>query len=147
MAQDIDGLLVDPDILVLSIFGRMHPDADQVWAAINAIYTGFLAGDRDAIDAHLSPEATIWDSEHAQLVRGKAELDALRDTRPANGPAPTRLDASEPVIDVFGDVALVRHVLVAGFAGRAEQRIRNTSVWRRVHGRWLCIHNHEDVVS
>jgi hypothetical protein len=44
----------------------------------------------------------------------------------------------------------VRHVLVARFApeaGHREERIRNTSVWRKVDGRWLCIHNHEDVVS
>ena len=124
----------------------MNFEADQVWAAINAIYRGFLAGDRDAIDRHISPEATIWDSDHVPLVRGKAELDALRDARPADGPAPTSLDAVEPVIDVFGDVALVRHVLVAGFADRPEQRIRNTSVWRLHDGRWLCLHNHEDVV-
>jgi ketosteroid isomerase-like protein len=125
----------------------MHADADQVWAAVNAIYTSFLADDRDAIDAHLSPDATIWDSEHAPLVRGKAELDALRDARPADGSAPTGLEAVEPVIDVFGDIALVRHVLVVGFADRPQQRVRNTSLWRRVDGRWLCMHNHEDVVS
>jgi hypothetical protein len=40
----------------------------------------------------------------------------------------------------------VRHVLVAGFADGSEQRIRNTSVWRLVDGRWLCLHNHEDKV-
>ena len=125
----------------------MPADADQVWAAVNAIYTSFLADDRDAIDAHLSPDATIWDSEHATLVRGKAELDALRDARPADGSAPTGLEAVEPVIDVFGDIALVRHVLVVGFADRPQQRVRNTSLWRRVDGRWLCMHNHEDVVS
>jgi len=118
----------------------------EIWAAINAIYRGFLAGDREAIDRHISPEATIWDSEHVPLVRGKAELDALRDTRPADGPAPTRLDAIEPVIDVFGDIALARHVLVAGFADGSERRIRNTSVWRLHDGWWLCLHNHEDVV-
>ena len=125
----------------------MDPESDRVWAAVNAIYRGYLAGDREAIDRHISPEATIWDSEHVPLVRGKAELDALRDARPPDGPVPTRLDAVEPVIDVFGDVALVRHILVAGFADRSEQRIRNTSVWRLHDGRWLCMHNHEDKVS
>jgi ketosteroid isomerase-like protein len=124
----------------------MDHAAMEIWAAINAIYRGFLAGDREAIDRHISPEATIWDSEHVALVRGKAELDALRDRRPADGPAPTRLDPIEPAIDVFGDVALARHVLVAGFADGSEQRIRNTSVWRLHDGRWLCLHNHEDVV-
>jgi ketosteroid isomerase-like protein len=128
----------------------MDADHDAVWAAVQAIYAGFLAGDRAAIDAHISPEATIWDSAHEPLIRGREELDAVRDARPPDGPAPVDLVATDPVIDVFGDVALVRHVLVATFPSEAdlpEQRIRNTSVWRKVDGRWLCIHNHEDVVS
>ena len=121
-----------------------------MWTAVQAIYAGFLAGDRAAIDAHISPDATIWDSAHVPLIRGRKELDAVRDARRPDGPAPAGLQATEPVIDVFGGVALVRHVLVATFppdANLPEQRIRNTSVWRKQDGRWLCIHNHEDVVS
>jgi ketosteroid isomerase-like protein len=125
----------------------MDAEAELLWAAVNAVYAGFLAGDRDAIDDNISPDATIWDSAHEPLLRGKAELDALRDARPTDGPGPTDLEARDPVIDIFGDVALVRHVLVARFPDGGEQRIRNTSVWRRVDGRWLCVHNHEDVVS
>jgi ketosteroid isomerase-like protein len=123
------------------------PAEAEVWAAVNAMYAGFLAGDREAIDRNISPEATIWDSAHEPLVRGKHELDAVRDARPADGPTPTKLDATEPVIDVFGDVAVVRHVLRAQFGDRPTERIRNTSVWRRLDGRWLCVHNHEDVVT
>jgi ketosteroid isomerase-like protein len=127
-------------------------DADQVavWAAVQAIYAGFLAGDRPAIDAHISPDATVWDSAHEPLLRGREELDAVRDARSPDGPAPVGLVGIDPVIDVFGDVALVRHVLVATFPPEAsipDVRVRNTSVWRKVDGRWLCIHNHEDVVS
>jgi ketosteroid isomerase-like protein len=125
-------------------------DATELWAAVNKIYDGFLAGDRAAIDANISPDATIWDSAHAPLLRGKGELDAVRDARPAGGPAPVELSATDPVIDVYGDVGVVRHVLVARFApesGEPEQRIRNTSVWRKTDGRWLCVHNHEDVLS
>jgi ketosteroid isomerase-like protein len=51
------------------------------------------------------------------------------------------------VIDIFGDIGLVRHVLVASFppaSGKPELRIRNTSVWRKRGDRWLCLHNHED---
>jgi ketosteroid isomerase-like protein len=128
----------------------MDADHEAVWAAVQAIYAGFLAGDRAAIDAHISPEATIWDSAHEPLIRGREQLDAVRDARPPDGPAPVDLVATDPVIDVVDDVALVRHVLVVTFppeAGLPEQRIRNTSLWRKVDGRWLCIHNHEDVVS
>ena len=125
----------------------MNTDQEAVWAAVQAIYAGFLAGDRAAIDANISPEATVWDSAHEPLVRGREQLDAVRDARPPGGPVPSGLAAQDPVIDVFGDVALVRHVLVATFDGLPDERIRNTSVWREVDGRWLCIHNHEDVVS
>jgi ketosteroid isomerase-like protein len=125
----------------------MERDAAEIWAGIEAMYGAFLAGDRAGIDRHIAPDATLWDSAHAPLLRGKEELDALRDARPADGPAPTGLDAVDPVIDVFDDVAVVRHVLVVTFAGRPEERIRNTSVWRRIDDRWLCVHNHEDVLS
>jgi ketosteroid isomerase-like protein len=126
----------------------MDRESTEVWAAVNAIDAGFLAGDREAIDRHIAADATIWDSAHEPLVRGRDELDAVRDARPANGPRPSRLDAVDPVIDVFGDTAVVRHVLVITFPdGAPEQRIRNTSIWRKVDGRWLCVHNHEDVLN
>jgi ketosteroid isomerase-like protein len=125
----------------------MDDAATEVWSAVQAVYAGFLADDRDAIDRNISPDATIWDSGHEPLVRGRGELDAVRDARPPDGPRPATLDARDPVIDVFGDVAVVRHVLLVGFDGaERDQRIRNTSVWRKTDGRWLCVHNHEDVV-
>jgi ketosteroid isomerase-like protein len=125
----------------------MEAEAERVWEAVQSIYAGFLAGDRDAIDANISPEATIWDSSHEPLLRGKADLDTVRDARPSGGPKPTSLRAVDPVIDVYGDVALVRHVLLVERADGAPERIRNTSVWRKTGGRWLCVHNHEDVVG
>jgi hypothetical protein len=128
----------------------MTPDEAAVWQAVNAIYAGFLAGDRAAIDRNIAPEATMWDSSHEPLIRGKEQLDAVRDARPAGGPSPTGLDARDPVIDVFDELALVRHVLVATFPPGADPpqiRIRNTSLWRRSGEAWLCVHNHEDVIG
>ena len=128
----------------------MTHETATVWDAVNAICIGYLADDRDAIDANISPDATIWDSSHEALLRGKQELDSIRDTRPADSPKPSNLEAVDPVIDVFGDIAVVRHVLLVSFPPETnlpQERIRNTSVWRKTDGRWLCIHNHEDVVS
>jgi ketosteroid isomerase-like protein len=126
----------------------MGSDSADVWAAVNKIYAAYLVGDREAIDSHIAAGATIWDSAHERLIRSGEELDALRDARPADGPRPSGLDAVDPVIDVFGDIAVVRHVLVATFPhGTPDQRIRNTSVWRKIDGRWLCVHNHEEVVG
>jgi ketosteroid isomerase-like protein len=127
----------------------MDDEAEEVWVAVNAIYEGFLAGDREAIDRNISPGATVWDSSHMPLLRGKAELDAVRDARPSGDPSPSDLRATDPVIDVFGELAVVRHVLVVAWppgSAQPEQRIRNTSVWRKSDGRWLCVHNHEDLV-
>jgi ketosteroid isomerase-like protein len=117
-------------------------DEAAVWSAMQAIYEAFLAGDRDAIDARIAPEATMWDAFHEPLLRGRAG----RDARPPAGVSPTALRATEPVIDVYGDTAVVRHLLTADLPDGAQVRVRNTSVWRRDGDAWLCVHNHEDLL-
>jgi ketosteroid isomerase-like protein len=118
-------------------------DEQEIWSAVQRIYDAFLAGDRAAIDASIAAEATIWDAFHEPLLRGKAE----RDARPGGAPAPTALRATEPVIDVYGDTALVRHLLTADLADGTRLRLRNTGVWRRAGDHWLCVHNHEDLLA
>lgn len=129
----------------------MTPDQEQVWAAMTAIYDGFLAGTPATEDALMHPDVTIWDSAEPTMVRGLVGLQRLRASRPAGeqGPTVVALDATDPVIDVWGDVALVRHLLRVRFADPAQpdEVIRNTSVWRRIEGRWLAVHNHEDVLT
>lgn len=125
--------------------------AAHIWAATLDIYDGFLTGDRGRIDAHLHPDATFWDSAEAELIQGRAALDAARDRRPApedpTSPAVVALDAADPVIDVWGDVALARHWVTVRFAddAAAPQDVRVTTVWRWLDGRWRAAHNHEDV--
>ncbi len=119
-----------------------------VWAATLDIYAGFLAGDRSRIDGHLHPDGTFWDSAEAELIRGRAELDAARDRRPvaAGGPAVVALDAVDPVIDVWGDTALARHWLTVRFDDSTPpESVRVTTVWRLTAGSWRAVHNHEDV--
>ncbi|HEY2073054.1 MAG TPA: DUF4440 domain-containing protein [Gaiellaceae bacterium] len=123
----------------------MTADETAIWSAMQEIYASVLAGDRDRADRHIDPDATIWDSSEPSLLRGKGELDALRDRRPAGAP-PSELRAEDPVVDVWGDVGLLRHVLVVVEDGGVT-RVRNTSVWRRKDGVWRAVHNHEDVLS
>ena len=129
----------------------LEPAAQAIWSATLDIYAGFLAGDRPRIDAHLHPDATFWDTDEAELIRGRAQLDAARDRRPADGAAGSArvaaLDAVDPVVDVWGDVALARHWVTVRFADDSAppQDVRVTTVWRRVNGEWLAVHNHEDV--
>jgi ketosteroid isomerase-like protein len=124
----------------------LDEDALRLWATVQSIYTAFLAGDRDTIDASIAEDATLWDAFHEPLLRGKSELAALRSSHPDEGPRPTELRAEDPVIDVYGDIALVRHVLIAVIPGQQELRIRNTGLWRRDGERWLCVHNHEGLL-
>jgi ketosteroid isomerase-like protein len=51
------------------------------------------------------------------------------------------------VIDVYDGVAVVRHLLAAELADGTTLRLRNTGVWRRDADRWLCVHNHEDLLA
>jgi ketosteroid isomerase-like protein len=124
-------------------------DEAEVWARVRAIYAGFLARDPDGVDALLHPDVTIWDSAQFPLTRGLGELADLRTRRPADPGAPTavRLDARDPVIDVWGDTALVRHVLIVELSDGMQETVRNTSVWRRTAGAWLAVHNHEDIAG
>lgn len=122
----------------------------ELWSTVTSVYDAFVAGDRAAVDRVIAQDATIWDAFEERLVRGRSELDALRDGRPAGGPRPQELRAVEPVIDIYGDVGVVRHLLLVRYpadAGIAEQRVRNTSVWQRRDGRWQCVHNHEDLLG
>ena len=123
----------------------MDDEQETIWAALNETYAGFLANDPARTDRHIDPAATIWDSAEPDLIRGKDELDALRGRRPPSKP-PDELAATDPVIDVWGDVALVRHILTVVENGKTTL-IRNTSVWRRKGDTWLVVHNHEDVLE
>lgn len=127
-----------------------NPDAEAIWAAVLDMYDCYLTGDRERSNGHIAPDVTLWDSEHEPLLVGRDALDALRDTRPA----PTEqtrvsaIETGEPVIDVWGDVALCRYVFEVVFAdpSRPRERVRNTAVWHKRDGRWVVVHNHEDVL-
>ena len=124
-------------------------DEAEVWARMRAIYDGFLAGDTDSVDALLQHDVTIWDSAEFSLARGLEQLRDIRGRRPRDPKAPTvlHLDARDPVIDVWGDTALVRHILIVELSDGTRQTIRNTSVWRRTDAGWQAVHNHEDVAG
>ncbi|MFE1233675.1 nuclear transport factor 2 family protein [Streptomyces sp. NPDC058745] len=121
---------------------------------INGMYEAYMAEDRTAIDARLDPEATVFDSAADPLLLGRADLERLRDERPASGsgPAERGLAAYDPVVDVFGDTALLRYWLRVDFAPGPDgspsrpELVRNTAVLRRAAGcGWLIVHLHEDV--
>ena len=121
----------------------------EVWARVRAIYDAFLAVDTGGVDALLQRDVTIWDSAEFSLIHGLRQLRDMRMRRSPDpgGPRVTRLDARDPVIDVWGDTALVRHVLIVELSDGTRETVRNTSVWRRAEGGWLAVHNHEDIAG
>jgi ketosteroid isomerase-like protein len=124
-------------------------DEAEVWARVRAIYDRYLAADTGGVDALLHPDVTIWDAAEFALARG---LEQLRDIRRRRVDDPgtlavLQIDAQDPVIDVWGDTALVRHILVVELSDGTRQTVRNTSVWRRAEGAWLAVHNHEDAAG
>ncbi|MBB5935505.1 nuclear transport factor 2 family protein [Streptomyces zagrosensis] len=129
--------------------GGSATDLAAVWAVFTDMYEAYLAGDRARIDAHLDPEATVWDSATPQLLLGKPALDQVRAQRPAaeragGGPVEAGLTAYDQVIDVFGELAVCRHWLRIDYRDRPSGLLRNTAVLRRAHGGWLITHLHED---
>jgi ketosteroid isomerase-like protein len=124
-------------------------DAEWLTRAVYEMYDAYLTSDRARADSYIADDVTIWDTEHEPLVHGLSGLNALRDSRPAGSVAAVAgIDVTDPVVDVWGDVALVRHTFVVRFVDSATppERVRNTAVWQRRGDRWLVVHNHEDVL-
>jgi len=128
------------------------PDASDVaWLtrAVTEMYDAYLASDRERADSFIADDVTLWDTEHEPLVLGLAGLNALRDSRPAGSVAAVAgIDVTDPIVDIWGETALVRHTFTVRFVDpdEAPERVRNTAVWRRRDGRWVIVHNHEDVL-
>lgn len=123
--------------------------AGEVAAVIDRLYDAFLAGDQAGFDRHLHPHVTTWETHLPGHLRERSELDAYRDQRDSRGARPqlSRLDAEDKRIDVWGDTAVARYVLVAEpLDDAAVQRFRVTDVLRRGGGRWRIVHHHSELV-
>lgn len=124
-------------------------DVEWLTRAVHEMYDAYLTSDRARADSYIADDVTLWDTEHEPLVRGLAGLNALRDARPTGSVAQVAgIDVTDPIVDVWGDIALVRHTFVVRFVdtATAPERVRNTAVWQRRDDRWLVVHNHEDVL-
>ncbi|MDP9869933.1 MULTISPECIES: nuclear transport factor 2 family protein [Streptosporangium] len=119
---------------------------EAAWAVITAMYDAYGRGDRAGIDRLLHPEATIWDSADPALITSLAQLDKVRDARPADGPQETGVRAHDEVVDVWGETALARYLLRVDFAEGEPEIVRTTAVLRLVEGEWLIVHIHENTI-
>jgi SnoaL-like protein len=121
-----------------------------IWDAFLEIYQGAVTGRRELSNRHIARDATLWDVDEPQLINGLAELELTRDRRVPADSALVSISPEPPLIDVWGSTALVRHYFEATLAttsGPESTRVRNTSVWREIAGRWVLVHNHEEATG
>lgn len=123
----------------------------EILGVIHGMYANYLVGNRGAIDAVLAADFTMFDSDHAELIVGFDQLNAVRNSRPAGSEVP------DESLSVFGEhLCFADRLAVAtywlrvdfvgpGSAGREPELVRNTAVL--VHGGsgWRILHIHEDV--
>ncbi|WP_369139097.1 nuclear transport factor 2 family protein [Modestobacter versicolor] len=134
----------DPTVTVRGALDQQAGEA--VWATVATVYAGFLTGDARAVDTVLDGNVTIWNHDHAPLLHGTADLDAVRAGRvdaPATGPAVATLTPREVLVDGVGEVAWCRHLLDVGYADGTTSTARVTDVLRRAGDGWLICHHHE----
>lgn len=123
--------------------------ASQIAGAIDSMYRAFVAGDQRGFDRHLHPRVTTWETHLPGHLRERSELDAYRNRRDSAGARPqlSRLEAEEKRIDVWGDTAVARYVLVAvPVDAGPEERFRVTDVLRRGAPGWRIVHHHSERV-
>lgn len=121
-------------------------DEEAVLDGIRDMYDAFLARDRDRFDRHLAPTVTTWES-HLPDLMSRRELDEYRDRRTARErPDPADLRVQPRAVDVWGDRALARYVLVAvpRDAGAPPVSTRVTDVLERTPSGWRIVHHHAE---
>lgn len=120
-----------------------NPEAQRIAEGVHDMYDAFLANDRKRFDSHLSRSSTTWESHFDRLYTMR-ELDDFRDLREETGQRPVLevMRAEILAIDVWGDTALVRYLLIAAEADREIETTRVTEVLRLEEGAWRIVHHH-----
>ena len=126
----------------------MNVDQEYMWNGVLTMYQGFIEKDRPKIDKFIHEDCTVWDSSERDLAFGLKGLNEIRGRRPNDPSAPQveKIDATDPVIDVYGDFAVARHYLKVIYKNNSSpsREVRNTGIWRKFPQGWQLIHNHED---
>jgi hypothetical protein len=126
----------------------MNDDQRYIWNGVLTMYEGFIEKNRPKIDQFIQEDCTVWDSSERDLAFGLKGLNEVRARRPQDPSAPQveRIDASDPVITIYGDMAVARHYLKVVYVNNASptREVRNTGVWKKFEKGWQLVHNHED---
>lgn len=121
----------------------------EVIAVVHDLYHAFVADDQARFDSHLSPDLTVWES-HFNSLYGRQQLDEFRMRRAEAGQRPVLevMKAEIVGVDVWGDTALVRYLLLtARSVTDTPETTRVTEVMRRTGDSWLIVHRHAQAVE
>ncbi len=132
--------------------------ATRVRALVETMYGGYIGGDRDAIDALLDPDLTMFDSASPALISGMDELNAVRAARgnPSDDASPARTETgltaglftARRIGDVISATWWLRIDAVdAAGAPMIPEVVRNSAVLVDTDGPLRIVQLHEGVVQ
>ena len=103
------------------------------------------AKDIDAIMAHYASEFAVFNVKPPFQIRGAMEWRRVWEASLAHFPASFGTETRDLVVTVGGELVVAHCFLrFAGLPGEPSW-IRVTSVYRRISGRWLIVHEHSSV--
>ena len=131
----------------------IHPCQDEVEGVLSGMFAAYLRGDSAGIDSCLHPDVTIFDSAHAPLVSGFAELALLRQSRGSGMPSPimeTGLTVTRLVVRSAAEALIASFWLRVDMADADGNQLepelsRNTAVFVRENEALRIVCLHEDV--
>lgn len=126
-------------------------DEQAVAELVRRIFSAYQQYDPALVEQCDAPECTLWDLFEPDLVHGGSAARARfrnKDMADSRQRGRLHIDIEEPLVDVWGDVAVARYYLDYRFEppGALAGRVRITTVARRIDGQWRRVHHHEGVV-
>ncbi|MBL8644498.1 MAG: DUF4440 domain-containing protein [Rhodospirillaceae bacterium] len=125
-------------------------EANEVEAVIRGIFRDFMDHKPGAIEERQHPDCTVWDVFTPDLIRGLEERKKFhaKDQQQMQARGPLTLNVDAPVVDAWDNVAVARYYVMFSYAAPnpTAGRVRVTSVFRKIDGRWLMVHHHEGLV-
>lgn len=126
-------------------------DAQDVEAVIRGIFRDFMEHKPGSIEARQHDDCTVWDVFTPELIRGVEERKKFhaKDQAQMKARGPLSLVVEDSiVVDAWDNTAIARYYVSFAYQppNATEGRVRITSVFRKIEGRWLMIHHHEGLV-
>lgn len=115
------------------------------WNVVADVYAAYLDRDQSRLVSAFADECTLWDSANRALRYGRDMKATSTDTKEWR--LPLALETANPMVEVWGDTALVLHDLAATFEDASlNEELRVTAVLRLAENGWLIVHHHEELL-